>query len=279
VKEIEANKQAWGMLSEDHYRHFKKQLKEGSYRFNPIILAELGDVAGKKILHLQCNTGADSIALARRGARVTGVDLVPGNIRWARQLARDLDLAAVDFIESDIMELQGKHEGKYDIVFTSDGAIGWLPDLNRWAKTARHFLHEDGFLYVHDGHPFYLAFDEVKIARGVLDIKYPYFKKEPDVSDEIGGYAAEARKAVNFSWMYTMGSLINALAGAGLSIDFFHEYDRCAPGMGGTDLDAGGLSYYPYLEGALPLVFSLKATVRQRDAAPAARVGMKERAG
>lgn len=262
MNHIEANKRAWSLLSKDHYKHYKKRLEEDSYAFNPLILKELGDIAGKKILHLQCNTGADTIALSKMGAKATGVDLVPENIYFARQLARDLEVNNVDFIESDIMKLTDNHVGKYDIVFTSDGAIGWLPDLNKWAKTVKHFLKEDGFLYVHDSHPFYLTLDEDKIEKGIVEIKYPYFSKEPDESDEIGGYATEAREAKNYYWMYTMGSLINSLAQSGLFIEYINEYDRCVPGMGGTALDEEGLSYYPHLEGAFPVVFSLKAVPR-----------------
>ena len=133
MNKIEENKKAWGLVSKDHYQHFKKQFEENSYKFNPIVLKELGDISGKKVLHLQCNTGADSIILAKMGADVTGVDLVPDNIYFAKQLAKDLEVENIDFIESDIMELMENHEGEYDIVFTSDGAIGVVRhDFLQW---------------------------------------------------------------------------------------------------------------------------------------------------
>lgn len=259
---IEENKKAWSLVSKDHYQHFKKQFKENSYIFNPIVSKELGDISGKKVLHLQCNTGADSIILAKMGADVTGVDLVPDNIYFAKQLAKDMKVENVDFIESDIMELMENHKGKYDIVFTSDGAIGWLPDLKKWGRTIKCFLKEDGFFYVHDSHPFYLTLDEDKVAKGVTEVKYPYFKEEADVDNQIGGYASHTKEAKNYFWMYTISELINSLAQAGLFIEFLNEYDRCAKGMGGTTADGEGLLYYPALEGALPLTFSLKATLR-----------------
>lgn len=262
MNKIDANKHAWGLLSEDHYNHYKKKFTENSYNLNPIVKKELGDITGKKVLHLQCNTGADTIILARMGATVTGVDLVPTNVHYAKQLANDLGVTNVDFIESDIMELMENHEGKYDIVFTSDGAIGWLPDLNKWGKTVRHFLKDDGFFYVHDGHPFLLSFDEEKITKGVLELKYPYFDNEADVSTTIGGYASDTKEAKNYFWMYTLSKLINALSQADLFIEYMNEHDRCVPGMGGTETDENGLSYYPEFEGKLPLVFSLKATPR-----------------
>lgn len=262
MNKIEANKHAWGLLSEDHYNHFKTKFSENSYDLNPIVKKEIGDITGKKVLHLQCNTGADTIMLAKMGATVTGIDLVPDNVHFAKELAKDLGVTNVDFIESDIMDLMDNHEGKYDIVFTSDGAIGWLPDLNKWGKTIRYFLKDDGFFYVHDGHPFLLSFDEEKIKKGVLDLKYPYFDNEADVSSMIGGYASETKEAKNYFWMYTLSKLINALSQADLFIEYMKEYDRCASGMGGTKKDEDNLFYYPELEGKLPLVFSLKATPR-----------------
>lgn len=262
MDKIEQNKHAWGLIAEDHYNHFKKQFEDGKYLFNPIILKELGNISDKKILHLQCNTGADSIILAKMGAHVTGVDLVPNNIYFANQMAKDLDVTTVNFVASDIMELMDNLEGKYDIVFTSDGAIGWLPDLKKWAKIIKHFLKDDGFFFVHDSHPFYLTMDEDKLSEGVTEVKYPYFKDEADEDDRIGGYASKRKDAKNYFWMYTISELVNSLAQADLFIECLNEYDRCAFGMGGKKIDDEGLLYYPTLEGAMPITFSLKATPR-----------------
>lgn len=88
----------------------------------------------KKILHLQCNTAADSIHLARKGAIVTGVDLVPENIYYAKKLTEDFGLYNVEFVESDVLKLMDVHLGEYDIVMTTDGVLGWLPDLNKWGS-------------------------------------------------------------------------------------------------------------------------------------------------
>jgi len=71
MKEIEANKIAWGALAKDHYEHFKKLLQEKISLLRNVIENELGDISGKTIIHLHCNTGADTISLARKGAIVT----------------------------------------------------------------------------------------------------------------------------------------------------------------------------------------------------------------
>ncbi len=262
MNKVEQNRKAWNLLSKDHYEYFRNKFKEDSYKLNPIVSKELGEISGKKILHLQCNTGADTIMLAKMGADVTGVDFAPDNIHYAKKLAEELNVNNIDFIESDIMKLMEKHEGKYDIVLTSDGAIGWLPDLDKWGNTISYFLKDNGFFYMHDLHPFFLSFDEDLIDDGVLEAKYPYFGKEPDEADEIGGYASDSKEAKNYFWMYTIGSIINSLSRAGLFIEYLNEYDRCDSGMGGIEIDEEGLSYYPALENKLPIVFSLKAVLR-----------------
>jgi 2-polyprenyl-3-methyl-5-hydroxy-6-metoxy-1,4-benzoquinol methylase len=263
-EEVKANRDAWGLLSREHYEHYKKLLMDGAHALNPIIRRELGDIAGKRVIHLQCNTGADTIALARAGAIVTGVDLVPANIEYARRLADDLGQRNVSFFESDLMSPHDTLEesDNYDIVFTSEGVICWLPDLAIWGKTIRRLLRPAGFFYVFDSHPFMMAMDERKLGDGVLEIKYPYFKRPADADDEIGGYASPAKNAANYSWMYTMGDIVNALSGAGLDILFLNEHDRLFHDLGGMSLDGANLFYYEHLREKFPMSFSLKAKPR-----------------
>ncbi|SFC24301.1 Methyltransferase domain-containing protein [Alkalibacterium subtropicum] len=259
TEKIEANKIAWGKIAEDHYYYFREKLAQGDFKLNPMVEEEIGDVAGKKILHLQCNTGADSILLARKGAIVTGVDLVPENVFFARKLAEEFGINNATFIESDILKLMDVHEGEYDIVLTTDGVLGWLPDLNKWGEVISHFLKNEGFFYLHDGHPFMLIFDETGLAQGKLLPKYPYFKSTADADNHIGGYASKAKEAENHFWGHQLSTIINGLANGKLYVTHIKEYDRCMPGMGGSALDENGLSYYPTLEGKLPLILSLKA--------------------
>lgn len=87
-------------------------------------------------------------------------------------------------------DLCGGALGQYDVAFTSEGVLGWLPDLRVWARHIRARLRPGGFLYVFDSHPFQLMFDESKLKDDVYDLRYPYFGREPDVDDSIGGYAS-----------------------------------------------------------------------------------------
>ncbi|WP_312943117.1 class I SAM-dependent methyltransferase [Oscillibacter sp.] len=267
MKEIESNKKAWSKISEDHYNTFKSAFEKGMPKLNYYIQNELGNISNKEIIHLQCNTGADTIILSKMGAgNVTGVDLVPDNIFYARKLADDLQISNVNFIESDIMELSHVHNRKYDIVFTSEGVLGWLPDLNVWAKTIRNLLKDNGFLYVFDSHPFFLSMDESKLSKEEYKIKYPYFGKKPDIDDSIGGYASEVKRGVKaYFWMHTLSDIVNALTSAGLHIEYLNEFTEYFCDSGDMEhIEDKGLYCYEYNTNKYPMSFSLKATVLNR---------------
>jgi SAM-dependent methyltransferase len=258
---IEANKRSWAKIAADHYERFKSALTENKTTLKQTQIEELGDISGASLIHLQCNTGADTVSLARLGARVTGVDLVPENVHYARMLAADFGISDARFFESNVLDFKAKHDEKYDIVFTTEGVLVWLPDLSLWARNVRHLLADDGFLYVMDGHPVYMMWDEAKLPE--LVVKYPYFSKTPDKDDSIGGYASEPKESVNYSWMYTFGEIITALSDAGLHVEWFHEFDWLyyrLDGMRQGDTD-GNWRFRDH-EGRMPYTFSLKATVR-----------------
>jgi len=264
MKEVEANKAAWGLLSKDHYEHFKKSLQDGNPQLSSIIEKEIGDISGKSIIHLQCNTGADSIALARKGAIVTGVDLVPDNIFYAKKMSEELGIQNIDFIESDIMELKEKHNKKYDMVFTTEGVLCWISNFSKWAETIKSLLKENGVLYLLDSHPFYFVFDEEKLRENKLEVKYPYFIREPEHGETIGGYASEEKQAKCYTWMYKVSDIINSLAKAGLTIECFNEYDTLYFNVGGMENSSNGQYHFPFFDKKIPFTFSLKARLITR---------------
>lgn len=261
-KYIEANKKSWAQLAEEHYTAFKILLSKMDSTISDVQKIELGDITGKSLIHLQCNTGADTISLSRMGAKVTGIDLVPENIFYAQKLARDFGIKDAQFFAADVLEVLDVVQDQFDIVYTTEGVLCWLPDLTQWARNIRQLLKDDGFLYVLDGHPFYMVWDEEKLPD--LVIKYPYFRKTADPDEWIGGYASEAKMARNYSWMYTMGEIVTALSEAGLHIEWLHEYDwlyyRNSPAKQVKGPSNGWL--YPEHKDALPYTFSLKATIR-----------------
>jgi SAM-dependent methyltransferase len=138
-------------------------LRAGRGRLNAIEETELPPVAGKRIVHLQCHFGADSLTLAQRGAEVIGLDFSAPAIEVARQLAGELGLAdRARFVHADLYDaLQAVPTPHgFDLVFVTWGAICWLPDIARWAAIVAALLRPGGSLYLAEGHPTAYVFDD-----------------------------------------------------------------------------------------------------------------------
>ena len=133
--------------------------RAGADTLMPIETAEIGDVSGRRIAHLQCHFGLDSLSLARRGADVTGLDFSASAIAAARALAEDTGLSA-RFVEGDVYEARSLLAGHFDMVYVTWGTIIWLPDIRKWAATVASLLAPGGNLYLAEGHPFLPQFAE-----------------------------------------------------------------------------------------------------------------------
>ena len=150
-----ANWRRWNEVVDIHVRSDDYRVAEfraGGAGLCGIEAAEIGELTGKRVLHLQCHFGLDTLRLARRGAIVTGLDYSPKAIATARQLARDTGLDA-RFVEGDVHEAPRLIEDHFDIVFVSWGSICWLPNIRRWAEIAAGFVAPGGFLYLLEAHP------------------------------------------------------------------------------------------------------------------------------
>jgi SAM-dependent methyltransferase len=200
----------------------------GADTLTPIEAAEIGDVRGKKLLHLQCHFGLDTLSLARRGADVTGLDFSPSAIVAARDLAQRVGLPA-RFVEGNVYDAPVLAPGPYDIVFTTWGTINWLPDIRRWAQTIAAVLAPGGCFYFADGHPNTLMLEEVE---GRLFI-VPRRQSTPDAPTEDGGdddlttYTGDPTPLVNTAsrtWTHSLSGILTVLLEAGLVIEMVHEH-------------------------------------------------------
>lgn len=156
-------------------------------------------------------------------------------------------------------------DGEFDVVYTSRGVIGWLPDLGEWARVIAHFLKPGGIFYITEGHPVMWAFDDTEDVTG-LRLKYPYFPREdPLAFPTKGSYAdpsAHVEQPVEYSWVHSMGEIVTALAEAGLRIEFLHEFPFVEWPVPFLEERADGKWWLPEdQEGELPLFFSLRATI------------------
>jgi SAM-dependent methyltransferase len=239
---------------------------------DPVARAGPGDVRGKSLLHLQCHFGMDTIRWARQGAAVTGVDFSSRAIAAARALAARMGVDA-RFVESDVYALPGALEGRFDVVFTSHGVLGWLPDLDRWARVIAHFLAPGGLFYVVDAHPVLQIFDD-RSSEPALRLLYPYFHGPEPIREERQGCYSEPDapvRMVEHVWLHTMSDIIGALVRAGLRIDSFQEYPFLAWSFfSWMERGPDGwwrLPQHPGLPagpGSLPLMFSLRAVLDTR---------------
>src|SRR5450759_2622739 len=169
--------------------------KAGRDSVYSIEVGELGDVAGKSLLHLQCHFGMDTMSWARLGAKVTGVDYSERAIELAQALAKELAIDA-HFVRSNIYDLPNDDliPGKFDIVYTALGVLGWLPDLKHWGKVIAHYLKPGGMFYILEAHPFMLTLDEKSPD---LKVVYPYFSSEALKFDTEHSYADSATVLTN----------------------------------------------------------------------------------
>lgn len=220
---------------------------------------EMGDVNGKTLVHLQCHFGRDTLSWAKHGARVAGVDFSAAAIDAARELAAELDIDA-QFATADVYDAVKALDGRtFDIVYTGIGALCWLPDMNRWAETVAALLEPGGFLYLAEFHPFCYALDNAT-GRSVV---HDYFKTEPDVWECTGTYAdwdARTRNNTVVEFQHTLGTIVTALARAGLRVDFLHEHDFTLFNQFQQLRDNGDGTLGYEGEGRAPLMYSIKAT-------------------
>lgn len=187
----------------------------------------LGDLRGKRAVHLQCHIGTDTISLARLGAQVTGVDFSPRAVAAATELAARTG-ADARFVVADVHDAPDVVDaGTFDLVYTGIGALCWLPDVARWASVVAELLAPGGRLYVRDGHPMLLALDEHHTDRLVVDHSY-FEREEPLVIDEPGTYVRTDEvftHNLTAEWNHGIGQLVTAVLDAGLELTGFVEHD------------------------------------------------------
>ncbi|GAB4323909.1 MAG: class I SAM-dependent methyltransferase [Dehalococcoidia bacterium] len=265
---LEINLRMWDERVPIHVRspfYDNDSFKAGRNALPPIEVEEMGDVRGRTLLHLQCHFGQDTLSWARLGARVTGLDFSPTAIDEARKLAADIGVDDAEFVCADVYSArEALHGRRFDIVYTGAGAIIWLPDINRWAEVVADSLVTGGVFYMREFHPLVTVFDD-EVTEPVLRQRYWYFHSEPYAWDEPGTYAdpgAPTRHNLSYEWLHTIGDIVSALAGAGLRIEFLHEFDyttfKHLPFLVQAGRDHWRLP--GQLDGAIPLMYTIRAT-------------------
>lgn len=257
---ISINKKSWNErtaihLDSDFYDN-KSFINTDRSSLKSIELDILGDLSNQSALHLQCHFGQDTISLERLGAsKAIGVDLSDKAIEAARNLAKQTQSKA-EFICCDLYDLHQHLNQEFDLVFSSYGTIGWLPDLDKWAKLIHKSLKTNGRFVFAEFHPVVWMFDD-----DFTHVKYNYFKENPIVEEnETYTDGDETVQHKSVGWNHSLGEVLSSLLNVGLRLEFFQEYNYSPY----TCFDhvkevAPGKYCIPHIGQNIPMVYALVA--------------------
>lgn len=255
----EINRKSWNTKTDIHIKsefYDVKGFLNGRSSLNEIELELLGDIKGKSILHLQCHFGQDTISLARLGAKVTGVDLSDKAITRAKEFAQQTNTGTdTEFICCDIYDLPKHLDKSFDIVFTSYGTIGWLPDLDKWAAIISRFLKPKGKFVFAEFHPVVWMFDD-----DFEKVDYEYLNSGAIVETYSGSYAEKEAKIEQeyVMWNHGTSEVINSLIANNITIEAFNEYDYSPYNCFNKTIEFEPQKFrIKHLGKKIPMVFSL----------------------
>jgi SAM-dependent methyltransferase len=208
---------------------------------------------------VQCHIGHDTISLARRGARVVGVDFSRVAIERARDLARRCEVEA-EFVEADATDLPPSLHNRFDLAFATIGVTTWIEDIDAWMRSVAPVLKGGGRLLLVDLHPLYAMFDSVDPLR----LDFPYAFDGPRTYDEDGSYAdrsmsVSATETVQYA--HSLGEIVTAAVAAGLRVERLDEHLELARDPRGDLLRAGEDGRFRLRLGgeSLPVAYTLVA--------------------
>ncbi|MCF8298334.1 MAG: class I SAM-dependent methyltransferase [Saprospiraceae bacterium] len=257
---FQQNRESWNELTFSHTQSEFYDLQNfinGRTSLNSIEIQEIGEVNRKKILHLQCHFGMDTLSFARMGAEVVGIDISDESIKYAKQLTKNLQLNA-KFIRSNVYEADLVLDESFDIIYTSYGAINWLNNLNEWGRIIKSLLKPDGVFYMIEFHPYIYTLDNN------LEIQKDYFNVKPIKSIVNESYTDNSKvnkkNLVHIEWHHSLSEVINSLINNGLQIEFVNEFPyqayNCFDNM--IEIEKGKWVFERYKD-LIPYMFSIRA--------------------
>jgi len=260
INYLQLNRESWNKRVEPHMQSDFYQMdafRKGRNSLNSIEMDLLGNIQGLSVLHLQCHFGQDTLSLSRLGARATGIDLSDKAIDEAQKLATELQ-ADARFICCDVYDTRQHVNELFDIVFTSYGTIGWLPDIDRWAEVIASSLAPGGRFIMVDFHPVVWMFDD-----DFSQVGHCYFNAAPIPETEQGTYADPEADISHQSigWNHGMAEIISSLLQQGLTLQSFQEFDYSPyPCFRHTEEVEPGKFRIKHLENKIPMLYALVAT-------------------
>ncbi|MFB3978424.1 class I SAM-dependent methyltransferase [Microbacterium proteolyticum] len=223
----------------------------------------LGDLTGKRAVHLQCHIGTDTLSLSRLGARVTGLDFSENAVAEARRLVAETG-DDVDFVQSDVSRAtEVLPAGEFDLVYTGIGALCWLPSVTEWAGVVADLLAPGGTLHIREGHPILWSMNETLPG---LTLAFPYFEQPAPLEwDDDSTYvevSAPLQSTRTYEWNRGLGEIVTALLDRGLRLDALIEHDsvpwEALPGR--MTLRADGEYALTEQPSVMPLSYTIRAS-------------------
>ncbi|ORY06949.1 methyltransferase type 12, partial [Basidiobolus meristosporus CBS 931.73] len=272
----EINRKSWNEATLAHNSHKPNQAEfflDGGSTLFPEEVGLLGDVKNKNICHLLCNSGQDTLSIAKLGANIVGVDISDNAIEFATTLSKDSKIEAT-FVRSEACSyLESTEPNQFDVVFISYGAINWLPDINRLAQGIHKILKPGGRLIIVEFHPILFIFDESTERVFPYTTSGTVLENDVGVSDYVarsegclnhGGEFAEG--IVNFENKYPcsefawgIGDILSSILSSGLVLNDFKEYLHCNGFKPFDEMKASDDRTWT-IEPNIPMMFSLVAT-------------------
>ncbi len=264
---MDDNRSAWDERAIIHLRdtggfYGVDRFRAGQDTLLPIVDKEIGNVRGKRLVHLQCHIGVDVLCLARRGAVASGLDFSPESIAGARSLSNEIGVPA-NFVCGNVYDAAILLNEKFDIVYVSWGSLNWLPEVWRWGEVVAALLSPGGYLYLVEQHP---SVSTLKEIDGGL---HPYYswRTSPDhpvLTEATTTYSGDQTKLAHryqHEWEHPLSDIIGALMAAGLRLDYFNEHELLPWQRFSMMISAGpGLFRMPDWHARMPLSFSLRAS-------------------
>ena len=262
---MDTNRELWNLWTKfnfvsEEYSGLLHEVRAGKTTLKEIERKEMGEVAGKTLLHLQCHFGLDTLSWAREGAIVTGVDISEVAITLAQSLSQELNLEA-EFICSNIYDLPTVLDRQFDIVYTSGGVLSWLPDLSRWAEIIAGYLKPNGTVYIVEGHPMVRIFKPRTDGQG-KPVEWGYFDQGPIEVEERRSNGNPTLHAAHkaYYWPHSLGEIVTALCSAGLRLEFLHEFPGRVEEYSYEEIEPGHYELRVHRKLEIPSHFSIRAT-------------------
>jgi SAM-dependent methyltransferase len=155
MMDAEDYKSQWNKIYAEAYAQGRRHWRPDHATPPPFVQfmqSKWAPAAGARILEAGCGDGLNSIALARAGFRVTGIDVVESAITRAKEAAREHE-ASVDFYCLDLVYTGPPESGRYDLWVDIKTLHTLWEDRHRegYLKTAADALHVGGVLFLNCG--------------------------------------------------------------------------------------------------------------------------------